>query len=178
MVTIKSLGQQKEYELYLRKQYKEADKNNSGNLSFEECTQILDQLNIKMEKDELQTLFRKSNFIKEKDPEVEDVLNETEFVAFYYSLLKRPEVEEVFIKYATNTPSQSGPKMTVSDLMEFFTNEQKNQLSAEECSQLIEAFEPMKDRTSLSIEGTNLLLSILIIYLFPKGGCGVRIELA
>ena len=83
----------------------------------------------------------------------EDSLNATEFVAFYYSLLKKPEIEEVFIKYATNNAAQSGPKMTPSNLMNFFTNEQKSELSPEECQQLIEAFEPMKDRSSLSIEG-------------------------
>ena len=43
--------------------------------------------------------------------------------------------------------------MTVSDLMDFFEKEQKNAYSAAECHQLIEAFEPMRDRTSLSIEG-------------------------
>ena len=86
-----------------------------------------------------------------------DSLNATEFVAFYYSLLKKPEIEEVFIKYATNNAGQSGPKMTPSNLMKFFTNEQKNQISSDECQQLIEAFEPMKDRSSLSIEGKNIL---------------------
>ena len=89
----------------------------------------------------------------------EDSLNATEFVAFYYSLLKKPEIEEVFIKYATNNAAQSGPKMTPSNLMNFFTNEQKSELSPEECQQLIEAFEPMKDRSSLSIEGKKILFS-------------------
>ena len=94
--------------------------------------------------------FKEANFITDYN---EDSLNEAEFVAFYYSLLKRPEVEEVFIKYATNTMAASGPKMTVSDLMDFFAKEQKNPMASAECHRLIEAFEPMKDKTSLSIEG-------------------------
>jgi len=150
VVTMKSLGQQKEYEIYLRKQFKDADANSSGCLSFNECIKVLGQLNIKMEKEQLKKLFKEANFITDYN---EDSLNEAEFVAFYYSLLKRPEVEEVFIKYATNTVAASGPKMTVSDLMDFFTKEQKNPYSSAECHRLIEAFEPMKDKTSLSIEG-------------------------
>ena len=147
---MKSLGQQKEYEIYLRKQFKDADANSSGCLSFNECIKVLGQLNIKMEKEQLKKLFKEANFITDYN---EDSLNEAEFVAFYYSLLKRPEVEEVFIKYATNTVAASGPKMTVSDLMDFFAKEQKNPMASAECHRLIEAFEPMKDKTSLSIEG-------------------------
>ena len=56
--------------------------------------------------------------------------------------------------------------MTPSNLMNFFTNEQKSELSPEECQQLIEAFEPMKDRSSLSIEGKkNFILKILLKYI-------------
>ena len=111
------------YEIYLRKQFKDADANSSGCLSFNECIKVLGQLNIKMEKEQLKKLFKEANFITDYN---EDSLNEAEFVAFYYSLLKRPEVEEVFIKYATNTVAASSPKMTVSDLMDFFSKEQKN----------------------------------------------------
>jgi len=150
VVTMKSLGQQREYEIYLRKQFKNADKDESGCLHLDEVKTILENLNIKMEKDELKKRFDEANFLTGA---TEDSLNATEFVAFYYSLLKKPEIEEVFIKYATNNAAQSGPKMTPSNLMNFFTNEQKSELSPEECYQLIEAFEPMKDRSSLSIEG-------------------------
>ena len=76
-------------------------------------------------------------------------------------MLKRPEVEEVFIKYATNTVAASGPKMTVSDLMDFFAKEQKNPMASAECHRLIEAFEPMKDKTSLSIEGKFITVTVI-----------------
>jgi len=150
VLTIKSLGQQREYEIYLRKLFREADKDNSECLHLDEVKTILENLNIKMEKEELKKRFDEANFLTGATA---DSLNATEFVTFYYSLLKRPEIEEVFIKYATNNAGQSGPKMTPSNLMKFFTNEQKNQISSDECQQLIEAFEPMKDRSSLSIEG-------------------------
>ena len=58
VVTMKSLGQQKEYEIYLRKQFKDADVNSSGCLSFNECIKVLGQLNIKMEKEQLKKLFK------------------------------------------------------------------------------------------------------------------------
>ena len=121
------------YEIYLRKQFKDADANSSGCLSFNECIKVLGQLNIKMEKEQLKKLFKEANFITDYN---EDSLNEAEFVAFYYSLLKRPEVEEVFIKYATNTVAASGPKMTVSDLMDFFAKEEKNPYSSAKSHQL------------------------------------------
>ena len=57
VATVKSLGQQKEYEMFLKKQFVKADKNKNGSLTFEEVRGLVDQLNVKMEKEDLQRLF-------------------------------------------------------------------------------------------------------------------------
>ncbi len=145
VMTIRSLEQQNEFELYLRKQFKEADKNGNGSLSLDECIDLTKQLNIKMEKDDIRDLFKQANNEEDK------VLDDTEFVQFYYSLLKRPELDSIFQKYASKQPN--GPRITTEDLVRFFLEEQKSDQLAEECSQLIKAFEPTKDKSSLSPEG-------------------------
>ena len=71
-------------------------------------------------------------------------------MAFYYSLLKRPELDEVFLHYAKKN---SDGRMTLDDLVEFQRVEQKEEMLREECEKIIEAFEPKPNQTSLSMEG-------------------------
>jgi hypothetical protein len=42
--------------------------------------------------------FQRANKTRSLKAREEEALDESEFVAFYYSLLKRPELDEVFIK--------------------------------------------------------------------------------
>ena len=63
----------------------------------------------------LKTLNRTHLFIQEKS---EEQLNETEFITFYYSLFQKKELDEIFIKYATN--SSEGVRMSVDNLIQFF----------------------------------------------------------
>ena len=80
-------------------------------------------------------------------------LDQDEFVAFYYSLLKRPELEEVFMKYAKQ---REDGRMTVEDLVKFQKDDQKTEMLEEECEKIIEAFEPMPGAQSMSLEGRVL----------------------
>ena len=83
-------------------------------------------------------------------------------------MLKRPELDEVFIKYAkskmaetnavddsnlVNGESVVSSRMTAENLADFMKKEQKIEMVIEECEKLIEAFEPTQDRSSLSMEG-------------------------
>lgn len=85
------------------KQFQKADANKSGFLSFDEIKKLCHRLNIKVSKEKMQTLFNeantdhddKSKHWKEKG----QILNEEEFVSFYYSLMRRPEIDEIFRKY-------------------------------------------------------------------------------
>ena len=77
-------------------------------------------------------------------------LDEEEFVKFYYGLLRRPELDEMFIEYTKTTDSS---RMTPEDLMKFMSNVQKIYISKEESIQIINGFEPTNDKSTLSNEG-------------------------
>ena len=73
-------------------------------------------------------------------------------------------MDEIFIKYISkksgdadeHSDEKSGDnlKMTPENLADFLTTEQKIEMTAEECKQFINAFEPLVDRTVLSLEGS------------------------
>ena len=88
-------------------------------------------------------LLQKANKIQSKGRE-EEALNQEEFVAFYYSLLKRPEIDEVFLKYA----KMDDAKMSAEEMAKFMKEEQKEEMLEEECLQLIKAFEPKPNQVS------------------------------
>ena len=73
-----------------------ADKNKNGSLTFDEVRTLVDQLNVKMDKDELRRLFEAANARKTAGGDKKkEALDQEEFVALYYSLLQRPELDEV-----------------------------------------------------------------------------------
>ena len=104
--------------------FQKADANDNGVLTFTECQRLIEQLNVKMEEDELARRFREANMVKAKrGSSEEEALDETEFLSFYYSLLRRPELDRIFLAYAQykTTPA----KMTAGDLATFLFKEQK-----------------------------------------------------
>lgn len=76
--------------------------NNSKYLTFEEVKGLCKSLNIKLSKEKLQDAFDKANTKKDRSLKELDqaVLNEDEFVDFYYRLMRREEIDELFDKYA------------------------------------------------------------------------------
>ncbi|CAB4063787.1 PLCD [Lepeophtheirus salmonis] len=115
----------KKYELFLREKFRNADKNNSNCLSFKEVRDLIEDLNVKMDKGELKSLFEEANGTQGK-PDAS--LSESEFVSFYYSLLKKPELEKIYRKYA-----KTNSKISVDDLTRFFMNEQNTEMLKIEC---------------------------------------------
>ena len=71
-------------------------------MTIEEVKGLCKSLNIKISKEELQDAFDQANTKKDRSLKEfgEDVLNEDEFVDFYYHLMRRPEIDELFDKYA------------------------------------------------------------------------------
>ena len=71
-------------------------------MTYEEVKGLCKSLNIKISKEELQDAFAKANTRKDRSLKEmgQDVLNEDEFVDFYYTLMRRPEIDELFDKYA------------------------------------------------------------------------------
>lgn len=88
---------------FLGNQFQKADVNKSGFLSFDEIKKLCVRLNIKVSKEKMQTLFNEANTdLDDKSSHWKErgqVLNEEEFVLFYYSLMRRPEINEIFKKY-------------------------------------------------------------------------------
>ena len=93
-----------------------------------------------------------------------EALDQSEFIAFYYSLLRRPELDEIFIKYickkrkdGDDTPNEDGTDMmmTAEVLADFLSTEQKVDMTTEECQEFINAFEPRAMKSTLSLEGKN-----------------------
>jgi hypothetical protein len=71
------------------------------------------------------------------------VLSEEEFVQFYYLLMERPDIEEIFRVYADSATK----RMTPERLARFFAEEQKMVLGAEECAAIIRNHEPTEDKS-------------------------------
>ncbi len=46
---------------FLKKQFQNADKNKNGSLTFDEVRSLIEQLNVKMDKDALKQLFDQAN---------------------------------------------------------------------------------------------------------------------
>ncbi len=73
----------------MKKQFQNADKNKNGSLTFDECRKLIEQLNVKMDKEVLKDLFDAANCRKSvaagKDGKKEkEALDQDEFVSFYY----------------------------------------------------------------------------------------------
>ena len=95
-------------------------------MSVDECKKLIEQLNAKIPKAEIEKLYAQSDTNH-------DELDEEDFIGFYYSLLnRRPELDEVFIKYSSSSNKKG--KMTAEDLSNFLNNEQKIELPLEVCT--------------------------------------------
>ena len=108
---------------------------------------LLQLLNVKLSKEELKARFDKANTVKDGEskqvPEIKlqighstsQTLNEDEFVAFYYSLMRRPVVDELFTKY---TNGAADGRMTPAALLQFLQEEQKEEKEVVEvCQEII-----------------------------------------
>lgn len=158
IVTLKSLSHQKEYELFLKEKFRMADVNRSGYLDINETRDLCKLLNIKLDKDEIKTLFDEANTEKtnESSKERGECLNENEFVNFYYKLMRRPEIDELFLKYTKN---EEGNRMTATSLRDFMVEEQKDDLAIEECREIIKNFESSSDKKTFTKEGFTHFLT-------------------
>ena len=54
---MRSLDEEKKFKMFLKKQFKNADKDGSGALSFDECQGLIEQLNIKFPEDKVKELY-------------------------------------------------------------------------------------------------------------------------
>ncbi|KAL5006357.1 hypothetical protein ScPMuIL_015163 [Solemya velum] len=136
-----------------------ADKNGNGSLDFEEVMRLLKRLNADMDRKYVKQLFDKADAktVKGEKPS----LDREEFIDFYHMLTERPEIEELFLKYADGKGY-----LNAEDLHAFLVQEQKvkvKTLSMDTVREHIIVFEPqedMKKQELLSLIGfTNLMIS-------------------
>ena len=86
---------------FLKNQFRKADSNESGFLSLDEIKDLCHSLNIKLEKNKIVEIFNEANTNKtdKSSKERGQVLNEDEFVSFYYKLMRREEIDDLFTQY-------------------------------------------------------------------------------
>ena len=159
------MGEQRDYELFLKKAFQKADKNGNKKLSFKEIKELLESLNVKLDKADLEGMFQAANTRKAVGQKEEEALDEEEFVTFYYSMLDRPELDGVFQKYSKDSPDG---RLRPEDLAEFQMREQKVELAVEECEKIIKVFEPVKGRETLSKEGNIYLVKLFSFFPITK----------
>jgi len=100
--------------VYLKKLFRESDKNKNGTLSLEECSELIsNHLNLKITEEDLAQIFNNADLDKREEKQ----LNEIEFSYFYYSLLKDQGLTQIFDSYSE---SDKGKKMNCDDLKKFF----------------------------------------------------------
>ena len=90
------------YFRFLKKQFQKADVDNSKLLNLKEVKALCEMLSIFITDKELKKAFDKANTKKDRSLKESDqeVLNEDEFVEFYYMLMRRPEIDDLFDRYA------------------------------------------------------------------------------
>ncbi|CAN8004369.1 unnamed protein product, partial [Ixodes hexagonus] len=153
----KNTRRDQEHERWLRDQFQKADVNRSGSLNFSECQNLLKQLNVSMDKSHCRALFNAANFKCHK-VDGEDVLDREEFVKFYHSLLSRPDIDTIFKTYTAHNMTIMGPE----ELLRFLTQEQKMNVTLNDCKEIIEKYAKEKNNSEgyLGLSGfRDMLLS-------------------
>jgi Ca2+-binding EF-hand superfamily protein len=138
---------------WIRELWDIADKDNSGTLTVKEVEALLKSLNCFISHEDLERRIAKAD----RDGD-HSTLTFDEFMLFFSSLSERPEVNEILTKYGKNGT------MTVTDLKNFLTEEQKEKgLSSTTVDALIRKYEPSAAKTQgrMTMAGLmNLLLGM------------------
>ncbi|KRX37852.1 1-phosphatidylinositol 4,5-bisphosphate phosphodiesterase delta-3-A, partial [Trichinella murrelli] len=138
------------------RQFKKADKNRNGYLTFEETWNLLLSLNLELDKQIARKTFEKSDFRKE-GPSA-DALDFDEFHHFFRFLTDRPDLRDI-IRQLSEFHEEF---FTVEDLKNFLTNiQQLSAITLPHCRQLIRRYEPEPENQKslkLSFHGLRRLL--------------------
>ncbi|XP_043245585.1 1-phosphatidylinositol 4,5-bisphosphate phosphodiesterase eta-2-like isoform X27 [Amphibalanus amphitrite] len=162
VAVVRSLEQEKNYDRWLKRQFQSADKDNNGVLDFDECVDLIKQLNIQLDKQTAKKLFQAADTDKRTKGD-QPALDEREFVTFYHSLLKRPDLEAIFQRY-----SNGELLMTSEELADFLRGEQKMNVTSDFCREMIETYEPSESKLAglLSHDGFQMFMSSKQVHIF------------
>lgn len=154
-----SIEQKHNHQLWVKKKFLQADRDHNKALNFQECLELLKQLNIDADVHHAKKLFLAANVTK-NTLNSEQVLDEEEFLIFYQSLMYRKELSELMRRYGIQNTELMGPK----ELYIFALHEQKmNHITEAECKALIKGYEALNTKKSsvedrLSLGGFRLFL--------------------
>ncbi|XP_076450758.1 1-phosphatidylinositol 4,5-bisphosphate phosphodiesterase delta-4-like isoform X2 [Babylonia areolata] len=156
--------QRNEMDKRVREAFTLADKNGDNALDMEEIMKLLKTLNADIKKKYVQELFEKAD--TRKNPgKGKATLDRDEFVKFYNMITRRPELEELFLRY-----SRGKGYMAIRDVLAFLREGQKmNDVDEDYCSGLIQNCEPdggCKASSQLSLVGFRNFLTSERQYLF------------
>ncbi|XP_077011270.1 1-phosphatidylinositol 4,5-bisphosphate phosphodiesterase delta-4 [Tamandua tetradactyla] len=131
---------------WLNDWFQRGDKNQDGQMSFQEVQRLLHLMNVEMNQEYAFQLFQAA------DKSQSGTLEGEEFVEFYKALTKRTEVQELFENF-----SADGQKLTLLEFVDFLQEEQKEGDRASDLAlKLIDRYEPSdsgKHRHVLSMDG-------------------------
>ena len=148
---IECLQYQKDDERYIKKLYHEADINNKGFLYLSEYIELLKKLHIYTDESNLKNTSVES--IKSKTfIEGKPVVNVNEFLSFYRSATSRNDLMSIFEKI---TKEREGI-LTTQELQKFMKNKQGEDLSLNECKNIITEYEHKEKHAVDYLNGVSL----------------------
>lgn len=157
MTVVHAVEKRRSDQQWLKLLFNQADKDGSGALSFDECCQLLLQLNMKIDPEAAMKLFQISNVNKRKIKD-KQAIDAEEFIQFYQLLLVRPEIETLFRKYSED----DGASMSPNGLRQFLEKEQSmKDVKAEFAVGLIRRFDPSpsKEMGRMTLAGFTALMT-------------------
>ncbi|XP_054156310.1 1-phosphatidylinositol 4,5-bisphosphate phosphodiesterase delta-4-like [Oppia nitens] len=169
IATYKNQTRENEDEVWLRQQFREADRNSNGNLSFDEVYDLVNHMNISMNRKHAKALFNMTHKKKLNLREMkgDDNLNMDEFFKFYELINERPELDTIFKKYSVNNTCIMGPE----ELQYFLKTEQKmTNATIEDCEAYIKRYEPQATENPgyMSIKGFKNLFNSIDFDIFNR----------
>ncbi|XP_025087105.1 1-phosphatidylinositol 4,5-bisphosphate phosphodiesterase eta-2-like isoform X2 [Pomacea canaliculata] len=137
-VQMEQLAEQRnEFDKQVRDVFNLADKNGDNALDMDEIMKLLKTLNADIKRKYVQEMFERADTNKTVG-RGKPTLDREEFVRFYNMLTRRPELEEVFLKY-----SRGKGYMVVRDILAFLKEGQRMlDVDEEFCSGLVHHCEP------------------------------------
>ncbi|XP_057378966.1 1-phosphatidylinositol 4,5-bisphosphate phosphodiesterase delta-4-like isoform X2 [Daphnia carinata] len=152
---VRAAQHENQYWMWLTRQFRKADKDKTGALSFVQVQDLLERMNVKLSRKYAKELFNEANVNKNKQ-NGKQVLDCREFVQFFRVLTKRKELDEIFERYATTDSAA----MTAEELRAFLSQEQFIDVDYEQANALISKHEvsTAKEEGLLTIAGFTALM--------------------
>uniref|UniRef100_A0A8R1TTG3 Phosphoinositide phospholipase C n=1 Tax=Onchocerca volvulus TaxID=6282 RepID=A0A8R1TTG3_ONCVO len=138
-------------ERWLLDNFRKADINKNGKLSFDEVLKLLKTLNLQISNEYARALYTQSDSFGKNDGQ----LDENEFINFFSHLTERPDLKHTMRMFsATNDPA-----LSAVDLKTFLTIEQQfDDIDEKKAASIIDYFETSKQSIILGPIGFRRLL--------------------